>query len=318
MGDQASIMEVEKMLEKGFSEQEVIDHFLTHGKTMIEKQREKSEKLQALLKDSNMTPEETIEMLKTTLDDADKAQIERMLAQGCSIEEIVSHFSNRGLNASTQESQLASQVKKLSHGKALNVDQMLSLIEQQLSEDGKNELAEMLKKGYSKQDVINHFMNNGKTAQEEQIETANKLSVLINTDTMSDDEMVAILREQLSPSDKQIMEDMLHEGKHVKDIVNHFIERIDINPAESEIAIEIEKMLAQGVPLEKVIQHFMSHGKTTEEEEVAVAEKLKNLMNSSLSEEELKQILSSELNEKDKNKMDEMLKQGFSMDEVLE
>ena len=346
--DEASIMELEKMLEKGFSEQEVIDHFLTHGKTMIEKQREKSEKLQALLKDSNLTPEETIEMLKTSLDDADKAQIERMLAQGCSIEEIVSHFSNRGLNTSTEESQLASQVKKLSHGKALNVDQMLSLIEQQLSEDGRNELAEMLKKGYSKQDVINHYMNNGKTAQEEQIETANKLSVLINTDTMSDDEMVAILREQLSPSDKQIMEDLLHQGKHVKDIVKHFIERVDIIPAESEIAIkikklsagrklsneemvsllkdqlgeeskkEMEKMLAQGVPMEEVIQHFISHGKTAEEEEIAVAEKLKNLMNSSMSEEELKQILSTELNDKDKKKMDEMLKQGFSMEEVIE
>ena len=41
-------------------------------------------------------------------------------------------------------------------------------------------------------------------------------------------------------------------------------------------------------------------------------------MNSSMSEEELKQILSTELNDKDKKKMDEMLKQGFSMEEVIE
>ena len=40
---------------------------------------------------------------------------------------------------------------------------------------------------------------------------------------------------------------------------------------------EMEKMLAQGVPMEEVIQHFISHGKTAEEEEIAVAEKLKNI-----------------------------------------
>merc|ERR1719412_1203349 len=91
--DEASREELAKMLEKGFSEQEVIDHFLTHGKTLNEKQRETSEKLQAILKDANLSPEETISLLQTTLDQADKAQMERMLAQGCSVQEIVSHFS---------------------------------------------------------------------------------------------------------------------------------------------------------------------------------------------------------------------------------
>lgn len=346
--DEASREELAKMLEKGFSEQEVIEHFLTHGKTLNEKQRETSEKLQAMLKDSNLSPEEAFELLKTALDEADKAQVERMLAQGCSVQEIVSHFSNRGINTNTEESQLAVAVKRLSCGRALSPDQMLNLIEQQLSEDSKAEMAEMLKKGYSKQDVINHFMNHGKTAHEEQRDVANNLSVLINSDTMSDDEMMEILKQQLSPSDKKLMEQMLGQGKNVKDIVKHFIERIDVNPVESEIAIrikkisagrklsseelvsllkeqlgedskqEMERMLARGVSMEEVIQHFLNHGKTAEEEETAVADKLNNLMNSSMSEEELKQILSAELSSKDKLKMEEMLKKGYSMQEVLE
>merc|ERR1712098_792897 len=58
--------------------------------------------------------------------------------------------------------------------------------------------------------------------------------------------------------------------------------------------------------------------KTEDEEQRAVAEKLKNIMTESMSEEEIKQILSSELSGKDKKKMDEMLKQGFSMEEVLD
>ena len=162
-----------------------------------------------MLKDSNLSPEEAFELLKTALDEADKAQVERMLAQGCSVQEIVSHFSNRGINTNTEESQLAVAVKRLSCGRALSPDQMLNLIEQQLSEDSKAEMAEMLKKGYSKQDVINHFMNHGKAAHEEQRDVANNLSVLINSDTMSDDEIMEILKQQLSPSDKKLMEQML-------------------------------------------------------------------------------------------------------------
>ena len=347
--DDAAREELVKMLESGLSEQEVIDHFLTHGKTLIEKQREQSEKLQSLLKDSaNLSPEETMELLITALDEADKAQVEKMLAQGCSIQEIVTHFSNRGIPSSDEETELAQQIRKLSYGKALNVDQMLSLIEDQLSEDSKAEMAAMLQKGYSKQDVINHFMNHGKTEQEEQIQTSRKLSILINSDSMSDDEMLAILQEQLSPSDKKIMEQLLGQGKDVREVVKHFIERIDIVPAESEIAIRIKKisggrklskeemmellkdqlgeeskrkmeqMLADGVPLDEVIDHFMNHGKTLEEEESAVAEKLKNLMNSSLSEEEMRQVLAAELQGKDKEMMEQMLRQGYSMEEILE
>merc|ERR1712110_1282927 len=192
--NQLSKEDLAKMLEKGFSEQEVIDHFLTHGKTLSEKQRETSEKLQAMLKDSNLSPEDTLELLKTALDEVDKAQVEKMLAQGCSLEEVVAHFSSRGKINNAEESLLAARIKKLSFGKSLSADEMLELIEQQLSEDSRCEMADMLRKGYSKQDVINHFLNTGKTAQEEQADTANTLSVLINSDTMSDDEMMNILR----------------------------------------------------------------------------------------------------------------------------
>merc|ERR1712106_742145 len=199
--DEKAREEMENMLKKGFSEQEIIEHFLTHGKTLSEKQRETSEKLQTLLGDTNLSPEEAIGLLQNALEGADKAQMEQMLKQGCSIEEVIAHFSNRGL-PNNEESELALKVKKLSSGKALSTDQILSLIEDQLSEDGRASMAEMLKKGYSKEDVINHFMNNGKTEIEEHKETARKLSLLIDVDSMSNEEMVSLMKEQLSPTDK--------------------------------------------------------------------------------------------------------------------
>jgi len=345
--DEKAREEMENMLKKGFSEQEVIEHFLTHGKTLSEKQKETSEKLQSMLNDTNLSPEEAIGLLQNTLEGADKAQMEQMLKQGCSMEEVIAHFSNRGI-CNKEESELAIKVKKLSSGKGLSTDQILSLIEDQLSEDGKANMAEMLKKGYSKEDVINHFMNNGKTVKEEHKETARRLSLLIDVESMSNEEMVSLMKEQLSPTDKKLMEEMIKQGKSIKDIVKHFIERADIEPIESELAVrmkklssgrklsseemvsllkdqlgeeskkEMEKMLAQGASMEDVISHFMSHGKTVEEEQRAVADKLKNIMTSSMTEEEIKQVLSSELSTKDKQKMDELLKQGFSMDEVLD
>jgi len=472
--DEKSKEEMENMLKKGFTEQEVIDHFLTHGKTLTEKQRETSEKLQSMLSDNNLTPEEAINILQNTLEGADKAQMEQMLKQGCSMEEVVAHFSNRGMS-NEKDTEFALKVKKLSSGKALSTDQMLSLIEDQLSDGGKASLAEMLKKGYSKEDVIAHFMKHGKSEKEEQKETAAKLSLLINVDTMSNDEMISLMNEQLSPADKILMEEMMKEGKSIKDIVKHFIERADTEPIESELAMkvkklssgkdlssdqmlsliedqlsedgkasmadmlkkgyskedviahfmkngkteqeeqretakklsllidvdnmtndemvsllneqlspkdkilmeamikegksikdivkhfidrvepveselsvkikklsagkklsnedmvsllkdqlgdesraEMEKMLAQGVPLDQVINHFMSHGKTADEEHREVASKLKNIMSSSMSEEEIKQALSAELSTKDQEKMNEMLKQGFSVEEVLD
>ena len=345
--DEDSKCELEDMVEKGLSDQEIIDYFLAHGKTRNEKQRQVSEKLRSILKDKELSPEETIEILKDTLKGGDKNQMEQMMEQGCSMEEIIELFTNRGLS-NNDETELASRVKGLSVGKALTKDQMLSLIEEQISDDGKALMGEMLRKGYSKDDVIDHFMNKGKLIEEEQKETARKLSILINTDSMSNDEIVAIMSEKLSAMDKKLMEEMIKQGKPIKDIVKHFIERIDIVSAESEVAIrikkisggrklsqeemvslllnqlgdeskkEMEKMLASGASVDDVIEHFLSHGKTNDEEENDVNEKLKNMMSSSLTEEEMKNILSAELPQKKREKMEELLRKGYSMEEILD
>ena len=239
--DEAAKKEIENMLKKGFSEQEVIEHFLVHGKTLSEKQRETSEKIKTILNNTNLSPEEAINVLEKTLEGADKAQLEQMLSQGCSMEEVIAHFSNRGIT-NKDDSELAMKVKKLSSGKALSTDQMLSLIEEQLSEDGKANMAEMLKKGYSKEDVIHHFMNHGKTEEEEYKETANKLNLLIDVESMTNEEIVSLMNEQLSPTDKKLMEQMIQQGKSIKDIVKHFIERADIVTSESDIAVRIKKI----------------------------------------------------------------------------
>merc|ERR1719341_3194037 len=323
------------MLAKGMTEQEVINHFLNNGKTANEKKRETSEKLQALLK-----------VMRGALEGADRVQMEQMLKSGCSIEEVMKHFSNRGMEPSGQESSsaLANMVKKLSGGKELSSDEMLSLIGEQMTEEGRKAMEEMLSKGYSKEDVIQHFLANGKTKKEQQNETAKRLS-LLDTDNMSAEEIEMVMKEQLSPSEKKIMEQMLKQGMSMKDIVKHFIELKDIEPVESALSIklkklsggrklsskemvdlmaqqmgdsdrrEMEDMLASGASMEEVLKHFMEHGRTKEEEQREVANKLASLMSDSMTEEDIKSLLQSELNSADRKKMDEMLMSGYSIEE---
>jgi len=347
--DDKDKQEMAAMLERGMSEQEVIDHFLSHGKTANEKKRETSEKIQALL--SNVTcPEDKLEALREALEDTDRAQMEQMLKAGCSIEEVVAHFSSRGIKASGSDtpSELAMVIRRLSEGKELSSEEMLSLIKEQLSEEGCGVMEQMLSKGYSQEDIIQHFMNNGKTKLEEQKETSRRLSLLIDTDSMTEEQIALVMKEQLSPSERKIMENLLKQGKSMKDIVKHFVELRDIEPVESALAVKIKKlsggrklsneemvdllskqmgeagrremedMLASGASMEEVIQHFMVNGQTQEEEQREVANKLSSLMSDSMTEEDIKSLLQSELSSADRKKMDEMLMAGYSIEEILE
>merc|ERR1712083_753959 len=232
--DEQDKAEMAAMLAKGMTEQEVIDHFLNNGKTANEKKRKTSEKLQALLSEAS-TPEAQLEVMRGALEGADLAQMEQMLKSGCSIEEVMKHFSNRGMEAACQESAsaLAEMVRKLSGGKELSRDQM--------TEEGRKAMEEMLSKGYSKEDVIQHFLANGKTKKEEQNETARRLS-LLDTDNMSTEEIEMVMKEQLSPSEKKMMEQMLKQGMSMKDIVKHFIELKDVEPVESALSIKLKKL----------------------------------------------------------------------------
>ena len=85
-------------------------------------------------------------------------------------------------------------------------------------------------------------MNHGKTEEEEYKETANKLNLLIDVESMTNEEIVSLMNEQLSPTDKKLMEQMIQQGKSIKDIVKHFIERADIVTSESDIAVRIKKI----------------------------------------------------------------------------
>ena len=81
----------------------------------------------------------------------------------------------------------------------------------------------MLKKGYTKQDVINHFMRTAKTKEEQMQETADKIKALMNDENMSEQNKLEILRNQLSKEDLEQMEEMLRDGGSLEDVMQQML-----------------------------------------------------------------------------------------------
>merc|ERR1711915_255466 len=215
--------EIKAMLEKGYSKQDVINHLLKNQKTSEEKERENARKLMSLFDDQEMSEQEKIMMLEKQLSKEDLAQMEEMLRRGCSIEEVIGHFMSRSESPDKEKSDFAKNIEKLIEGKDLSVDDVLQLIEDHLDDESKKKMEEMLQKGYTKQDVVNHFMKNAKTKEEQMRETADKIKALMNDENMSEENKLEILRNQLSKEDLAQMEEMLKDGGSLEDVMQQIL-----------------------------------------------------------------------------------------------
>ena len=215
MGD-SDRREMEDMLASGASMEEVLKHFMEHGRTKEEEQREVANKLASLMSDS-MTEEDIKSLLQSELNSADRKKMDEMLMSGYSIEEILEHFQTRGMEPG-EESDLAAKIRKISRGRKLSSEQMLQLIKDQLGDVGKEEMEEMLKSGMSPEDVISHFMTEGKTEEEERRDISLKLAEMTRGRKLSNDEKLDFMKEQLGKADKAQMEEMLKRGCTIEEV----------------------------------------------------------------------------------------------------
>merc|ERR1711879_1043795 len=198
MKDQMDIesrKKMDEMVKNGCPLEEVIEHFMKKGKTKEQAQNEKSEELRQMLESQkDMSPTETLETLRSELGAEDKAQLEKMLKNGCSMQEVIDHFLNRGQaeEENSEKTEFQAKIEELLQGKNLSDDEVLALMRSQVDEETKAEIKAMLEKGYSKKDVINHLMKNVKTNEEKERENAKKLMALFDDQEMSDEEKVGM------------------------------------------------------------------------------------------------------------------------------
>ena len=135
------------------------------------------------------------------------------------MEEVLEHLQNR-VESRSSKSELARKIKKLSSGRKLSHQDMIELIKDQLGENGRNEMESMLKEGKSIQEVIEYFMNSGKTQEEEHREIGEKLLGLIRNKELSKEELKDLMISELNASDKAQMEQMLKQGCSVDEVFN--------------------------------------------------------------------------------------------------
>merc|ERR1719341_390261 len=150
---EGSKAELEAMLAQGYSLQDVMDHFMKHGKTQEQEQEELKSKLGNMMSDPNMKPEDVLNALRDKLSSEDQAKIDDLLRSGMTMEDIIKKFVDGGMEGIDQlnnevhgESQFEKQMKELAGGKNLTPEEMLELMKSKLGEDSKAKLEEMLPK----------------------------------------------------------------------------------------------------------------------------------------------------------------------------
>jgi len=282
------------------------------------------------------------------LNATDRAQMEQMIKQGCSVEEVFNLFMNRGITPDLPQTELARRVKKMSKGKMLSKKDILHLIKYQLTEDSKAKLENMFQKGYKLEDVIEYYLAKGKTSDEEHRELADKLEKLIDVKTMSDSQIIEIMNSVLGAFDKMQIEEMLKRGCSTPELVNLFCNRGKKSGQKTEFAARMERLLEgkclapqdvlelmkqnlddesvdgiallfdKGYTVQDVIEHLLKTGKTPEEKQRQVAEKMLQLLDNDMSEDQVLKMMRSQLGVEGCKELDELLKRGCTLNEIID
>merc|ERR1711892_1532739 len=297
--------------------------------------------------DAWMNGMQKYELMKGLVSEKDQKKMEKMLKQGYSHDEIVEHFMDDAQKKSGTQS-LAKKMEKLLEGKEdLSEEEVIELMKNELGAESQKKMEELLKAGHSPKDVMKMMMQVGKTQEEESRDTAETMKHIMTSKKknikMTQKELEQMLDERLDDESKAKMQEMLKAGVPLKDVLDLFAAQCDPpeeqltemekkmqqmtqgqelsnyqiyelmkEQMDSESRKKMEEMVKAGCPLEEVIEHFMKKGKTKEQAKNEKSEELRQKMEGAkdMSQEEIIDMLKSELSKEDKSQMEKMLKNG--------
>merc|ERR1711976_821622 len=170
-------------------------------------------------------------------------KMDKMLKQGYSPDEIVQHFLDDAEKKSGTQS-LAKKIDELTKGKDLTDDEILEIMKNEMGEESKKKMEELIKQGHSKQEVMKMMMATGKTQEEETRDTAETMKHIMTSKKknikMSQKELKEMLDERLDEDSKAKMQEMLNAGVPLKEVLDHFAKQCD--PPEAQLT-EMEKKM---------------------------------------------------------------------------
>jgi transposase len=294
---------MDKLLAQGYSMDEVINLMKTHGNNIeglaeaAAAQREKKQK--ADLDDPNMTAEEKMKLLKETLSDEAKAAMDKLLAQGYSMDEVLNLMKTHGDNieglAEAAAAQREENLKAALDDPNMSTEDKMKLLKENLSDEAKAAMDKLLAEGYTMEEVMNLMKTHGNDIEglaaaaaalnNEENDLKRRLKELAGGRDLTDDQMVELMKSQLGAGSRA----------------------------------ELEAMLASGVSLEDAMKFMMRNGKTEEEEQAILAEKIrKGMEGKNMTDQEKIDFLRHNLSAEARAAMDDLLAQGYSMEEVIE
>merc|ERR1712098_651781 len=165
-----------------------------------------------------------LEFMKTLVSEKDQKKMDKMLKQGYSPDEIVQHFLEDAEKKSGTQS-LAKKMEELTKGKDLTEDEILEIMKNEMGDESKKKMEELIKQGHSKQEVMKMMMASGKLQEEETRDTAETMKHIMTSKKknikMSHDDIKDMLEERLDDASKAKMKEMLEKGVPLKEVLEH-------------------------------------------------------------------------------------------------
>merc|ERR1712098_974328 len=165
-----------------------------------------------------------LEFMKTLVSEKDQKKMDKMLKQGYSPDEIVQHFMGDAEKKSGTQS-LAKKIEELTKGKDLTEDEILEIMKNEMGDESRKKMEELIKQGHSKQEVMKMMMASGKLQEEETRDTAETMKHIMTSKKknikMSQDDIKDMLEERLDDASKAKMKEMLEKGVPLKEVLEH-------------------------------------------------------------------------------------------------
>merc|ERR1712183_1104155 len=163
--------QLDEMVRCGCSHDEVIQHFMNREKNKKGQNRnEFGRKIYELTKGKKLTKKELIMLMKNHLDQDSLIKMEEMLKKGYPIEDVIDYFLKNGktpeqalreknIQKEKQKKETAKKIHKMIDGNNLSNEEILAILKLQMGDEDRQQLDEMIKKGCSSQEIIEHFIN---------------------------------------------------------------------------------------------------------------------------------------------------------------
>merc|ERR1711936_718103 len=221
MGDEDRA-QLDLMLKRGCSAQEIIEHFM--NRDVSDEETEKTlfqKKMDELMGGKNLDSDQVLDLMMNELDGESVIQMNQMLKKGYTKEDVIKYFMKHG----DDRNDFVNEMKKLAGDKDMSKDEILDLMKSKLGVMSQRKMEDMIREGYSAEEIIQHLMTHGKTQEQETSIFTRRMSILLEGPlrTLTDKEKVDKLKENLGKEAASMLEELLKNGLTAKHVLDLFL-----------------------------------------------------------------------------------------------